>query len=83
MERIPPSSPLAPFISVDPDRLGGEPVFVDSRVPIRSLFEHLRAGYQLDTFLDHFEGVTREQAQGVIDLAARGMLQAAIGSAAA
>jgi uncharacterized protein (DUF433 family) len=61
-------------MSVDPERLGGEPVFKDTRVPVRSLFEHLRAGYSLDLFLEHFEGVTREQAQGLIDLAAAGVL---------
>ncbi len=33
-------------------------------------------GDTLDEFLDAFEGVTRDQAVGVIDLAARGLLSA-------
>lgn len=74
MDRIPPSSPFAPYVSADPARLGGEPVFRGTRVPIRSLFDHLSAGVDLDTFLDEFEGVTREQAQAVIELAASGVL---------
>lgn len=74
MERIPASSPLRPYVSVDSDRLGGEPVFRDTRVPVRSLFEHLVAGDTIETFLDDFEGVTREQAVAVIELAAKGLL---------
>ena len=62
------------LISVDPERLGGEPVFKDTRVPIRSLFDHLKAGDGLEVFLDDFPGVTREHAQAVLDLAERGLL---------
>lgn len=32
----------------DPERLGGTPVFVGTRVPIRSLFDHLEAGDSLE-----------------------------------
>jgi uncharacterized protein (DUF433 family) len=74
MEQVPASSPLAPYVSVDPDGLGGEPVFRNTRVPIRSMFEHLAADYSLDEFLDQFEGVTRDQARAVIDLAAKGLM---------
>lgn len=74
MEQIPPDSPLAPYISVDPERMSGAPVFRHTRVPIQALFDYLRAGEPLDVFLDHFEGVPRELAEGVIDLAARGLL---------
>jgi uncharacterized protein (DUF433 family) len=73
MEQMPPSSPLSPYVSADPDRMGGEPVFRGTRVPVRSLFDHLDAVYTLDTFLDYFEGVTREQARAVLALAADGM----------
>lgn len=74
MEQIPTSSPLLPFVSADSERLGGEPVFRGTRVPVRTLFEYLSANHDLDTFLDHFEGVTKEQAVAVLELAARGLL---------
>jgi alkanesulfonate monooxygenase SsuD/methylene tetrahydromethanopterin reductase-like flavin-dependent oxidoreductase (luciferase family) len=32
-------------------------------VPVRSLFDHLRAGDSLETFLDDFPGVPRQQAE--------------------
>jgi len=70
VEQLPSKSPWYPFVSVDPDRLGGEPVFRGSRVPVATLFEYLKGGHDLATFLDHFEGVTREQAEGVLGLAA-------------
>ena len=46
----------------DPDILGGTPVFVGTRVPVKSLYDHLEAGDTLDEFLESFPSVTREQA---------------------
>ena len=46
----------------DPDILGGTPVFVRTRVPVRTLFDYLGGGDSLDEFLDHFPTVSREQA---------------------
>ncbi len=49
----------------DPEILGGDPVFIGTRVPIKSLFAHLKAGDSIDDFLEGFPSVKREQ---VIDL---------------
>ena len=46
----------------DPDILGGIPVFVGTRVPVKTLLDYLEAGDSLDEFLDHFPSVSREQA---------------------
>ena len=62
------------LISVDAERMGGQPVFKGTRVPVRSLFEHLNGGDGLEVFLEDFPGVTQEQAQAVLELAARGRL---------
>ena len=59
------------FIEKDPARMGGVPVFRGTRVPVKSLFDHLEAGDSLDLFLEDFPGVTREQAQAVIEIAGR------------
>ena len=53
----------------DPDILGGTPVFVGTRVPIKILFDYLEAGDSLDVFLDEFPSVTREQAVAALELA--------------
>ncbi len=46
----------------DPDILGGTPVFVGTRVPVRSLFDYLEAGDTLDEFFRQFPSVQRTQA---------------------
>jgi uncharacterized protein (DUF433 family) len=74
-ELIPPDSPLAPYVSVNPGRMHGEPCFRGTRVPIQTLFDHLEAGDPMPEFLAGFPDVTRSQAVAVIDLAARGLLQ--------
>ena len=51
------------FVSIDPEILSGTPVFKGTRVPIRSLFDHLEAGDDLEVFLDGFPSVSRSQAQ--------------------
>lgn len=55
----------------DPDILGGTPVFVGTRVPIRALIDYLEAGDPLDEFLEDFPSVTREQAVAALRLAKR------------
>jgi uncharacterized protein (DUF433 family) len=41
-----------PVIHSDPAILGGTPVFVGTRVPVQSLFDHLEGGDSIDDFLD-------------------------------
>ena len=53
----------------DPDILGGTPVFVGTRVPVRTLLDYLAAGDTLEEFLDHFPTVSREQAVAVLEQA--------------
>ncbi len=53
----------------DPEVLGGTPVFVGTRVPVRNLFDYLEAGDSLDVFLASFPSVTREQAVAALELA--------------
>ena len=53
----------------DPEILGGTPVFVGTRVPVKILFDYLEAGDSLEVFLDEFPSVTREQAVAALELA--------------
>jgi uncharacterized protein (DUF433 family) len=53
----------------DPEILGGTPVFVGTRVPVKILFDYLAAGDSLDVFLEEFPSVTREQAVAALELA--------------
>ena len=67
-------------IHSDPDILGGTPVFVGTRVPIKTMLDYLAAGDSLDEFLDHFPSVSREQAIAALELA-KDMLNAYASSA--
>lgn len=70
VEKLSPTSPYFPYVSVSPERLSGEPVFRGTRVPVKALFDYLSEGHDLATFLDDFEGVTKEQALAVLAIAA-------------
>jgi uncharacterized protein (DUF433 family) len=56
-------------IERNPEILGGTPVFVGTRVPIRILLEHLEAGDRLDDFLSDYPTVSREQAVQLLEQA--------------
>jgi len=63
------------IVHSDPEILGGVPVFVGTRVPVKTLYDYLEAGDTLDEFLDDFPAVTREQAIAALELA-RSMTEA-------
>lgn len=54
------------IVHSDPDILGGTPVFIGTRVPIKTLLDYLEAGDSLDEFLDHFPSVSREQVMSTM-----------------
>ena len=56
------------YISIDPEILGGQPVFKNTRVPVETLFDHLEKGISLEEFLDDFPSVMRQQAVAVLDI---------------
>jgi len=51
----------------DPEILGGTPVFVGTRVPLKNLFDYLERGHDLGEFLDAFPSVSRDQAVAVLE----------------
>ena len=60
---------LESVVHSDPEILGGTPVFVGTRVPVKNLLDYLAAGDSLDQFLDDFPSVSREQAVAVLEIA--------------
>jgi uncharacterized protein (DUF433 family) len=47
--------------SCSPEVMGGAKVFCGTRVPVRTLLEHLKAGDSIEDFLEGFPSVTRAQ----------------------
>jgi uncharacterized protein (DUF433 family) len=64
-------------IHSDPEILGGTPVFVGTRVPLKNLIDYLEGGHPLDDFLDDFPTVSREQVLAVLDEAQEALSQRA------
>ena len=69
---------MASVIHSDPEILGGTPVFVGTRVPLKTLIDYLEAGDPLDSFLEDFPSVTREHAVAVLELAKSALLANAV-----
>ncbi len=56
-------------VSENPDIQGGVPVFAGTRVPVKSLFDHLEAGDSINDFLDGFPSVKRQQVLAILEFA--------------
>jgi len=56
------------IVHSDPEIMGGELVFVGTRVPLYNLFDYLEAGDSLEEFLEQFPSVSREQAAAALEL---------------
>lgn len=64
-------------ITIDPETLGGTPVFKGTRVPIKTFFDYIGWGYSLEEFFDFFPSVTREAAMQILTEAEQSILQKA------
>jgi len=58
---------MSSVVTQHPDILGGEPVFAGTRVPAKSLFDHLEAGDSIEEFLEGFPSVKREQVIALLE----------------
>jgi uncharacterized protein (DUF433 family) len=58
---------LEQVVHSDPEIMGGVPVFVGTRVPVKTFWDYLEAGDPLSMFLDDFPSVSREQAIAVLE----------------
>jgi uncharacterized protein (DUF433 family) len=56
-------------INIDPETMGGTPVFTGTRVPIQALFDYIETGETLDEFLENFPSVSKQFAIQVLQMA--------------
>jgi uncharacterized protein (DUF433 family) len=57
---------LHELIERDPERAGDVVVFTGTLIPVAFLFEFLNDDQTIETFLDQFPTVSRDQARGVL-----------------
>jgi uncharacterized protein (DUF433 family) len=65
---------LREIVHSDPEILGGVPVFVGTRVPVRILLDYLEGGEPLEEFLDNYPSVSREQVVAFLEEAGQAVL---------
>ena len=58
-------------INIDPETIGGTPVFTCTREAIQSLFDYIKTGETLDEFLENFPSVKRELAKQVLEMVSK------------
>lgn len=56
-------------IRIDPEILGGVPVFVGTRVPVKTLFDYLEAGDSLALFCEDFPSVSHQMCVSTLEQA--------------
>jgi uncharacterized protein (DUF433 family) len=56
-------------INIDPETMGGTPVFTGTRIPVQTLFDYIEGGDDLNEFLDDFPTVSKETAIQVLNMA--------------
>ena len=56
-------------IQIDPEVQGGTPVFVGTRVPVKTLFDYLEAGDSLATFCEDFPSVPQKLCVATLEQA--------------
>ena len=64
------------LITVDPNILGGTPVFRGTRVPVKALFDYLEDDYSLEEFIECFPSVPRDLACRVLERSEAALLSA-------
>lgn len=60
-------------INIDPETMGGTPVFTGTRVPVQTLFDYMEGGDSIDDFLDDYPGVSKEMAIQVLQMAKKSL----------
>jgi uncharacterized protein (DUF433 family) len=67
---------MSSVVNVNPNILGGTPVFAGTRVPVVSLFDYIKHGRTIEYFLEQFPTVRREQVDELLDDAVANALSA-------
>ena len=63
------------LVTINPEILGGTPVFTGTRVPVKFFFEYIESGETLDEFLFNFPTVKKDQALQLLEIAKKLIIQ--------
>lgn len=54
------------LITIDPEIQSGQPVFTGTRVPVKTFFDYITTGESIETWLEDYPYVSREQIHAFI-----------------
>ena len=60
---------MSHLITIHPEIQSGTPVFFNTRVPVKNLFDYVKGNHTIAEFIDDFPSVTHGQARAVLELA--------------
>jgi uncharacterized protein (DUF433 family) len=63
------------LVTINPEILGGTPVFTGTRVPVKFFFDYIESGETLDEFLFNFPTVKKDQALQLLEIAKKLIIQ--------
>ena len=58
---------MSKVVRVDPEILGGTPVFIGTRVPVETFFDYIQGGEPLNEFLEDFPTVSQQQVLELLE----------------
>jgi uncharacterized protein (DUF433 family) len=59
---------MEPVVTINAKVMHGTPCFAGTRVAVKTLFDHLAAGYTIEGFLEQFPTVRREQVVRLLEM---------------
>ena len=59
------------IITIDPEIQSGAPVFKGTRVPVKSLFDYLSTGENINTYLEDYPYVKKKQVLALLVIAGK------------
>lgn len=62
---------LNKIITIDPEIVSGTPVFYGTRVPVKSLFDYLSTGETIETYLEDFPYVDKNQVLELLKIVSK------------
>jgi uncharacterized protein (DUF433 family) len=68
---------ISDTVLIDPEIVSGAPIFKNTRVPIQSLFDYLATCESLETYLEDYPSVQKDQIYAVLDLSGKIFIQLA------
>jgi len=66
---------IGDVIISDKEILGGTPVFIGTRVPVKNLFDYLEAGDSMEDFLNDFDYIPKEHAVAILAFSEKLLIQ--------